>query len=265
MGSASINQQRFRLVLVALSFSLASCGSETDRTLEETFEQFYTVQPTANVTIKNGDGTIRIYGSNANEMRVQAIKQAYTLKRLKQIAVNVSVQPSSVSIETNFPKKQTWGLFDRSGTVDYTIVVPQTVNISRVELANGEILVDAMHGQTVQAHLGSGQMFDHNCFSNVEFTADHGNVTLAYEWWDPGKFFIHANIENGNAWAFLPGDAAFHLIAKTSHGKIANDFAERAEPAEETTTVDMSVHGGGETEIQIHAKKGNIKFVEANP
>ena len=265
MRSAAIKQQIFRLILVALAFSLASCGSARDRTLEETFEQFYTVQPTANVTIKNGDGSVRIYGSNANEMRVQAIKRAYTLQRLKQIAVNVSVQPSSVSIETNFPKKQTWGLFDRSGTVDYTIVVPQTANISRVELANGEILVDAMHGPTVKASLGSGQMFAHNCFSNVEFTTDHGNVTLAYEWWDPGKFSIRANIGNGNAWAFLPGDAAFHLFAKTSHGKIANDFAERAEPAEETTTVNTSVHGGGETEIQIHAKEGNIKIVKANP
>ncbi len=148
MSSAVTNRQRFRPIFAALSLSLASCGSTTDRTLEETFDQFYTIEPRANIAIKNVDGTICIYGSSANEIRVQAIKRAYTPRRLKQIAVNVSVQPGCASIETNFPKKQTWGLFDRSGTVEYTIVVPQTANISRLELGNGEILVDGMHGQS---------------------------------------------------------------------------------------------------------------------
>ena len=119
MRSAAIERQSFRLILVALSLSLIGCGSPTDHTLEETIEQFYKIDPTASVSIKNGDGSIRIYGADTNEMRLQAIKRAYSAKRLKQIAINVSVQPSSVSIQTNFPPKQTWGLFDRSGTVDY--------------------------------------------------------------------------------------------------------------------------------------------------
>src|SRR5439155_2797958 len=102
-----------------------------------------------NVTVSNGDGAVFVYGSNANEMRVQVIKRAYTRERLKQIAVNVSVQLGSISINTKFPPKPKWALFDRSGTVDYTIVLPQTANISRLELANGEVLVDGMHGPTV--------------------------------------------------------------------------------------------------------------------
>jgi len=38
--------------------------------LEETFEQFYAIPPSAKITIKNGDGAILVYGSNLNEMRV---------------------------------------------------------------------------------------------------------------------------------------------------------------------------------------------------
>jgi hypothetical protein len=266
VSSAVINRQCFRPIFAALSLSLASCGSATDRTLEETFEQFYTIEPTANVTIKNGDGAVRIYGAGANEIRVQAIKRAYTPSRLKQIAVNVFVQPGSVSIETNSPKKQTWGLFDRSATVEYTIVVPQTANISRLELGNGEILVDGMHGQSVQARLGSGLVFDHNCFGNVEFSVGRGAVTLAYDWWEPGKFSIETEIAQGNVWAFLPSDAAFHLIAETLEGKIANDFEERGErAAQETTKVDTLIHGGGEVAIKVHVSEGNIKVVEKNP
>jgi len=53
--------------------------------LEEIFEQSYPIEPTANVAIRNGDGAIFVYGSPANEIRVQAIKKAYTYERLKQI------------------------------------------------------------------------------------------------------------------------------------------------------------------------------------
>jgi hypothetical protein len=246
--------------------ALAGCGSATERTLEETFEQVYPIQPTANVTVTNGDGAVFVYGSNINEMRVEAIKKAYTRERLKQIAVNVSVQEGSVSIETNIPKKQKWSFSDHSGTVDYTIVVPATANLSRLQLGDGEVVVDGMRGEAVRARLRNGRVFAHNCFSNVEFTLDRGTLTLAYEWWETRKFSIQANITRGNAWALLPSDAAFHLIAETGDGKIENDFEKSAEPGtEEITKTDMSIHGGGKAALRIQATEGNIKIVEANP
>jgi hypothetical protein len=234
--------------------------------LEERFEQFYAIEPTADVSIKNGDGVVRVYGSSANDMRVKAIKRAYTPKRLKQIVVDVSVRPGSVSIETSFPPKPIWGLLDRSGTVEYTIVVPQTANISQLESANGEVLVEGMRGQSLHAQLGSGRMLARNCFSNAVFSLGRGTLTLTYEWWEPGKFSIQANVANGNASAFLPGAAAFHLIAETPHGKIANDFVGRDERrAEELSRVDKLIHDGGEAVIKLRAAEDNIKVVRTNP
>jgi putative adhesin len=259
-------RQSIRLVLAVLLPTLAGCGSATERTLEETFEQVYAIQPTANVTVTNGDGAVFVYGSNINEMRVEAIKKAYTRERLKQIAVNVSVQEGSVSIETNIPKKQKWSFSDRSGTVDYTIVVPATANLSRLQLVDGEVVVDGMRGEAVRARLRNGSVFAHNCFSNVEFTLDRGTLTLAYEWWETRKFSIQANITRGNAWALLPSDAAFHVIAETGDGEIENDFEKSAERgAEEITKTDMSIHGGGKAVLRIQAAEGNIRIVEANP
>jgi len=229
--------------------------------VEDIFEQSYAIEPTENVTIRNGDGAVRVYGSTATELSVHAIKRAYTPERLKQIVVNVSVRPGSVSIETTFPKKPTWGLFDRSGTVDYSVVVPQTASISRLELDNGEVLVDGMHGQTMHARLGSSQMFEHNCFSDVVLSLGRGALTLAYEWWGQGRFSIRANIARGNVWAFFPSDAAFHLIAKTVRGKIANDFAEQGgSAAKETSKVDALIHSGDEAAIQMHVRKAILKL-----
>jgi hypothetical protein len=262
----AINQQSVRLLVAALLSPLAGCGLGAHRPLEETFEQTYTVEPTANITVINGDGAVFVYGSNTNEMRMQAIKRAYTRERLKQIAVNVSVQPGSVLINTKFPPKPKWALFDRSGTVDYTIIVPATVNLARLELGGGEVLVDGMRGWTTRASLRSGRMFAHNCFGNVTLMLDRGTLTLAYDWWEPEKFSIQANIGHGNAWAFFPDDIVCHLVAETEHGKIGNDFAEPVEPGtKEITKIDMLVQGGGEAAVTMRAKEGSIKIVNASP
>jgi hypothetical protein len=264
--SASFNQQSFRLALVVCSLSLIGCGPANDRVMEETIEQSFKIEPTASISIKNVDGSIHVYGAPANEMTLQATKRAYTANRLKQLAVNVSVRPNSVAIQTNPLKKPKWDGFDRSGTVDYTIVLPDTASISGLELANGEVSVEGMRGQNVQARLETGRLVERNCFSNVDVAVARGTLTLAYEWWEPGKFSVHAKIAAGNAIAFLPGDAVLHLIAETVHGKIASDFAPDAERrSEPTTKIDMSVNGGGDIGINVDASEGNIKVVEQNP
>ena len=255
------------MILAAL-LPFAGCGSPEDRVLEETFEQLYTIEPTANLTVRNQDGAILIYGSNVDQIRVQAIKRAYTRERLRQIAIAVSVKAGSASIDTRFPPKQSWGLFDRSGTVDYTIVFPASATISQLNLDAGEVILDGLRGSTARARVGNGRMFAHNCFTNIDLAMQHGRLTLSYDWWEQGKFSAHANLVQGNAWAFLPSAAAFHIVAETAHGKIVNDFANPvvARPTStEGMKIDSLVNGGGETTIRMRVERGNIKIVEANP
>jgi hypothetical protein len=251
-----------------LLLALVGCGSESDPVLEETFDRLYAIQPTAEITIQNRDGAILLYGSNTNEMRIHATKKAYSRTRLKQIAIDVSVQPTSVTINVKLPPKPTWALFDRSGTVDYTIVVPATANISLLRLDAGEVLVDGMRGPSMRAQLGDGRMIAHNCLCDTDLVLGRGNLTISYDWWEHETFSLRANIERGNASAFFPSDAAFHLIAEAVHGKLASDFdnipvarAESAGPEK----IDTFVHGGGQAAIKLRTAKGDIKIVEANP
>ena len=258
----------FRPLVVVLLLLVVGCGSENDPVLEETFERLYTIQPTADITIQNRDGAILIYGSNTNEMRVQATKKAYSRKRLNQIAIDVSVQSSSVSINVKLPPKQRWSLFDQSGTVECTIVVPATANISQLRLDAGEVLVDGMHGQSVHAWLGDGRMVAHNCFADSELALQNGNLSISYDWWNLGKFTIQGDVGRGNAWAFLPSNAAFHLMAETAHGRVASDFDDapvaRAASAG-AEKIDTLVNGGGQTAIKVRTANGDVKIVEANP
>jgi hypothetical protein len=248
--------------------SLAGCRSESDPVLEETLERLYTIQSTADISIQNRDGAVLVYGSNTDEIQIHATKKAYSRTRLKEIAIDVSVQPTSVSINTKLPATPRWALFDRSGTVEYTLVVPATANVSQLRQDAGEVLVNGMHGRSVHAWLGDGRMFAENCFTDVDLALQRGNLAISYNWWDPGTFSVQANITRGNAWVFLPSDAAFHLVAETAHGKIGNDFDN---PAVSRATfagaakIDTLVHGKGKTLIKVRTEHGDIKVMAANP
>jgi hypothetical protein len=266
--SALTKRRNFRQIVAVLLLSLAGCDSENDRVLEETSEQLHSIQPNTDISVQNRDGAVLVYGSTTDEMRVHATKKAYSRARLKEIAIDVSVRPTSVSINVKLPPKPTWALFDRSGTVDCTIVLPATANLSVLRLDAGELLVDGMHGRSVHAWLGDGRIFAHNCFTDVDLALQRGNLAVSYDWWEPGTFSVQANIGRGNASAFLPTDAAFHLIAETAYGKIGNDFDNPAvtrPTSAEATKIDMLVHGGGNTAIKVRTANGDIKIVEANP
>jgi hypothetical protein len=266
--SPLIKRRNLRQIAVLLLLSLAGCGSESKPLLEETFERLYTVQPNADISIQNHDGAVLVYGANANELQVHATKKAYSRMRLKEIAIDVSVESTTVSIDTKFPPKPRWALFDRSGTVDYTIVVPATASIAQLRLVAGEVLVDGMRGPSVHAWLCDGRMLSHNCFSKIDLAMQRGNLSFSYDWWEHGTFSVHANIAQGNAWAFLPSASAFHLVAETAHGKISNDFdnlAVERTAASAAAKIDMLVNGGGQAAIKMRAADGDIKIVEANP
>jgi hypothetical protein len=247
---------------------LNGCGSPDNRVLEEVVEKVYTVEPDATVSIQNRYGAVLVYGSDDNEMQVRCVKKAYSHERLNQIAVDISTKPGAVSIITKFPPQPKWALSDRSGTVDYTVVVPATANISALDLNAGEVFLESMRGPEVRARVNDGRIFARNCFTNMDLTMKRGTLTLTYNWWEQEKFSAQVDVGQGNAWVFLPTDTGFHLLARTAHGKIANDFNNvplTANSSAAEIKIDQIINGGGSATIEIRVDKGNIKIAEANP
>ena len=254
--------------LLVLLF-IGACRQAGDATLEEISDRRYPVDPSAaTLSITNRDGSIRIYGADANyrEVRVEAVKKAYTPQRLKEITIEVSQRENAITIETKYPSGDGGAFSDRSGTVDYVIIVPQTAMISKLDLGNGEVLIEEMRSKQAHAQLGSGRLFVHNCFGSVDIGVKTGNVALVYEWWEERDFSISATIEDGNAFAYLPEEAAFHLVARTTTGKIANDFEDKEQRgAEFPKQIDVKVGGAEQPKIQIESRDGNIRIAEHNP
>jgi len=255
-------------VVAALLLFLNGCGGAGNRVLEEVVEKVYTIEPNTSISIHNRDGAILVYGSDNQQMRMRAVKRAYSRERLNQIAIDVSTKPGAVSITTKFPPKPKWGLSDRSGTVDYTVVVPDTASVSTLELNAGEVLLDSTGGPEVRARLNDGRIFARNCFTNLDLALRRGTLTLTYDWWEQEKFSAQVNVGQGNTWVFLPTEAAFRLVAEAAHGKIANDFNDLPVPAKSFVRgmkIDQLVNGGTSATIQVRVEKGDIKIAEANP
>ena len=247
---------------------LSGCGSADHCVLEQVVEKVHAIEPNANVSIHNRDGAVFVYGSDNKEMRVRCVKRAYTQERLNQIAIDISTKPGAASITTKFPSQRDWAFSDRSGTVDYTVVVPASASISTLELNAGEILVESMRGPEVRARLNDGRIFARNCFANLDLTMKRGTFTLTYDWWEQEKFLAQASVGQGNAWVFLPTEAAFHLFAEASRGKIANDFHDLPVSANSSARgmkIDQMINGGGSAMIRVQVGKGDIKIAEANP
>jgi hypothetical protein len=247
---------------------LNGCGSADNRVLQETSEKVYTVEPNANISIHNHDGAILVYGSDVNEVRVRSLKRAYSQERLNQITIDVSTKPGAVSVTTKFPPQPKWAFSDRSGTVDCTIFVPATANISALDLNAGEVLLDSMRGREVHARLRDGRIFARNCFTNLDLAINRGTLTLSYDWWEEEKFSADIQLAQGNAWIFLPTGAAFHLFAHAAHGKIANDFNNVplcANSSARGMNIDQVINGGALATIKVQIQEGDIKIAEANP
>jgi hypothetical protein len=232
--------------------------------LEETIERDYPIEPTSKFTLQNDDGSVRIYGADIAEMKLQAIKKAYSKERLSKIDVAVAVQPGTVAVKTAFPPKPKWGLSDRSGTVDYVIVLPWFCDVQRVELANGEMLIEGMRGNEVHAHLDTGRLFGHNCFTDLHLSIGTGGVDVAYDWWETHTITLDTTIADGTARLYIPGDAQFRIHAQAPNGHIFSDFTkEEEQTGSQPGKLDLTIGQAPNAEMRVQALDGNINIKEA--
>jgi hypothetical protein len=227
--------------------------------LEEALEQKYDLDANATLSVANTDGSIRVYAHELPGIILRAFKKAYTEERLRGIVVDVKATRNSIAITTNFPPRKN-ALSDRSGTVDYIIIVPPTVRITDLSLTNGELLVDGLRGGSANAHLVNGWLGGHNCFGDLNLTLENGRLDLAYDWWENDKFSVKASSARGNVRAILPSDASVSLNATALEGRIVNGFEAKTNSGDVIHSVATVIGPEAEAAISLEAGRGNIRI-----
>jgi hypothetical protein len=244
-----------------IAMLLAGCNPRIEGPKNEVFEQAYEIDPEAGLSIRNTDGSIVIHGTETAALKLQAIKKAKSSEELKGIDINASVGAKAVSITTKFLPQKNKALSTGFRTVDYTIEVPPTVNLTRVDLDNGKILIDGMRSEDLHATVVDGQLAIRNCCGNAHLSIANGALDFYYEPCERRRFLVDAQMTNGNARVFIGRGASIRIQAETMTGEIINELGDMVNlNGRPTRKVDILTAKGVGHEIKLRVTTGDIKI-----
>ncbi len=213
---------RFRAWLCLRALLFVSGSVLADDPLRKETEQFFPLTRDGAITLENGGGSFHIFGWYEPRVRLVALRSAYTAARLEQIRVETKAEPAALDVRTIIPEVS--GLFaDRSGTVDYTINVPENAHL-KLKLGTGEISLQGLRGGRAEIELTNGRVFVVNCFAQVRARSVNGAMDLFFDWWENAPATFDFALQHGRIGARLPANAQFHVDAQTAHGRIGNGF-----------------------------------------
>src|SRR5688572_26534930 len=98
--------------------------------LTEEFHQSYPLTATGRVSIANINGNVHISAWDRNEVKVDAVKRAYSTERLSEATIDVTNTADSVSIKTKYPERnqtfdsRNWSRENNPASIEYTLTVP---------------------------------------------------------------------------------------------------------------------------------------------
>jgi hypothetical protein len=233
--------------------------------VEELVDYEYPVNPDATLTIRNPAGAIRVYGGNVSQITITAVKRAFTADRLKQIAVEIRAAPTAVEIQTKIPpQKRSFNLEDRSGTVEYTMVVPNTIRITQLDLTSGEISIEGLRGGSVTSRINGGFLVARNSFSDMDLTIQDGRLQVIYDFWEPSSFQTKLTSQEADVRICFPPEASVKIVARTASGRILNWLGkEEIDLQEPVRALDFTVGSMPAAKFDMSSATGDIRLNKA--
>jgi len=247
---------------------LVGCNSKNENKspADEVTEQTYKVDPNATLRIANGRGSVTIHGTDASEVRLRAVKHAPSAAQLKDTTVNVTAEPGDILIKTSFLRQKKQPFFAGSSSVDYTLVVPRTARIARVDVDGGTVSIDGIQSSDVRANVVNGHVEIRNCCGDLKVTVANGALDLFFGRCEGPYFSADAQVLNGNAQLSFARGAALRVRGETLNGKIANDVGPMVGlNGQVLRTIDLPLGNGRRCDITVRVTSGDITIVAAEP
>ncbi len=210
------------------------------------------------IVLDNPSGSIHVYGWYEPRVRLTALRNAYTAPRLAQVRVETESRPDALVIRTSIPPVR--GLFaDRSGTVDYSLNVPETARLT-LRLGDGEVSLQGLRGGSATIEMMNGRVFVTNCFAQVKARSVNGAMDLFYEWWENAPAMIDFALQHGRIGARLPAGAQFRVDAQTAHGRIGNGFKLVPRNSGDGQSLQSATRADAPVAFQFRTEGGNISI-----
>lgn len=194
--------------------------------LTEEFHQSYALSAAGRVSIANINGDVHIRAWDRNEVKVDAVKRAYSPQRLSEVTIDVNSSADSVIIKTKYPERnltfETRNRENNPASVEYTLTVPRGARIENAELVNGSLDIEGVKGD-VRVSLVNGELKAGGLGGEVKLSTVNGTQEVNVTTLDEAKS-LTLNSVNGPIVLIVPSGANAQVKASTVHGTITNDF-----------------------------------------
>jgi len=225
-------------------------------------EQILTPQST--FEIENTKGNITIKTWKQNKLVVEAVKKG-SPEAIAATEIVTKYTENGATVKTVQSDSQS------KCTVDYTILIPHTANITLAHTDHGNINIKNINEPAkVQTYRGS--IICQNVTNSIHANTRYGNIKIHAK--KLGKQHkILAVSGRGNIKLELPSKTPASLYAKAQRGKVTSDhpvtLAQQPMQITQKTMANLrrditgkmgSIEG---VTIKLHASSGNVKLVEA--
>jgi DUF4097 and DUF4098 domain-containing protein YvlB len=215
----------FVLTFCAMLLATQAAGaSDHHGDLTEEFHQTYALAPDGRIELDNINGPVHITTWDQNQVKVDAVKYAYTKERLEEARIEVDSGKEYLSIRTRYPDHDhtfNWGSHNNPAEVEYTLTVPRTVRLDEIKLINGALDISGVSGE-VRASCINGRLEAHNLSGRTELSTINGHLDAKFDQL-PGSTMELKSV-NGSVELTIPSDSNAEIEASTISGGIENDF-----------------------------------------
>ncbi len=244
---------------------LAAVGYASDRqgTLTEEFHQVYPLTAEGRIDLENINGPVHITSWDRNEVKVDAVKRAWSKERLDEAKIEIDSHPDSLSIHTEYPSHNNsfWGdRHDNPASVEYTLIVPRRARLDEIKLVNGALEIQDVAGE-VHASCVNGRLQARNLEGRTELETVNGELDASMNRLPSSPLELSA--VNGALRLTLPSDAKADIEANTVSGGISNDFGLSVSHQFVGHHLRGELGGGG-TRVKLSNVNGHIEILHAN-
>jgi DUF4097 and DUF4098 domain-containing protein YvlB len=247
---------------------LLICGPafawDSEGKLTEEFHKTYPLSAQGRVELSNINGPVHISGWDRNEIKIDAVKTAWTQQRLDEARIEVDADENSISIRTKYPEHDhtfNHGDHDNPASVEYTITVPRRAQLDKIDLVNGRLDLEGVAGE-VSANCVNGRIEARNLQGRAELKTVNGSLDASVDQLPSSELKLSS--VNGHVIVTLPSDVNAELKASTVSGNISDDFGL---PVTHHHYVGHSLHGqlgNGGTLVKLSDVNGKIEIRHAN-
>ena len=229
--------------------------------LTEAFNQTYPLSPTGRVHIENINGDVHVNVWDQNSVKVDAVKRAYSQKRLSEVTIDVQSAPDMLQIKTKYPEDRNYGGGDREdrdsfASVEYTLTLPRSAQLDGADLVNGSLDVEGVQGD-VRANLVNGKVTASGLGGEVKLNTVNGGINANVAALQSAKS-VQLNSVNGPIVLVVPAGASADIKATTVHGEITNDLGLKVEDGQFVGHSMNGQVGSGGARIRLNNVNGSI-------